>query len=224
MAKLIPTFLIFLCTIQIFSQNEDPKIRVFLDCNFCDNTYIRQNLNNVQFVRDQNFADVHLFFLRQTNGSGGRLYEVDFIGKNEFEDLTDKITFSTDSNMTNDDVRNRILDYIKLGLVAYWLEVGHTDVVTITVGEREGGSDEETADEVEDPWNYWVFQLNARGSIDGEQTRKQLREVRRNLSKDIDLLANQINILNTFLIPILLIILMFIIPRQLGIRKRKNKS
>ena len=57
-----------------------------------------------------------------------------------------------------------------------------------------------------------------------EQTRKQLREVRRNLSKDIDLLANQINILNTFLIPILLIILMFIIPRQLGIRKRKNKS
>ena len=33
-----------------------------------------------------------------------------------------------------------------------------------------------------------------------EQTRKQLREVRRNLSKDIDLLANQINILNTFLI------------------------
>ena len=57
-----------------------------------------------------------------------------------------------------------------------------------------------------------------------EQTRKQLREVRRNLSKDIDLLANQINILNTFLIPILFIILMFIIPRQLGIRKRKNKS
>ena len=57
-----------------------------------------------------------------------------------------------------------------------------------------------------------------------EQTRKQLREVRRNLSKDIDLLANQINILNTFLIPILLIILMFIIPGQLGIRKRKNKS
>ena len=56
-----------------------------------------------------------------------------------------------------------------------------------------------------------------------EKTRKQLREVRRNLSKDIDILANQINILNTFLIPILLIILMFIIPRQLGIKKRTNK-
>ena len=56
-----------------------------------------------------------------------------------------------------------------------------------------------------------------------EQTRKQLREVRRNLSKDIDLLANKINILNTFFIPILLILLMFFIPRQLGIRKRSSK-
>ncbi len=56
-----------------------------------------------------------------------------------------------------------------------------------------------------------------------ENTRKQLREVRRNLSKNIDRLANQINILNTFLIPVLLILLMFFIPRQLGIRKRKSR-
>lgn len=171
MTKLIPTVLLFLFTIQSYSQSADSNIRVFLDCDFCDNTYVRQNLSNVQFVRDQNFADVHLFFLRQTNGSGGRLYEVDFIGKNEFEELVDKISFSTDSNMTDDDVRNRILDFIKLGLVRYWLKAGHTDVVKIIVEEREG---EETVVEVKDPWDYWVFQLNSRGNIDGEQTRKQL--------------------------------------------------
>ena len=59
---------------------------------------------------------------------------------------------------------------------------------------------------------------------DLESTRKQLREVRRQLNKDIDDLANRINILNTFLLPILLIVLMFIVPRQLGIRKRKSRS
>lgn len=131
MTKLIPTVFLFLFTIQSYSQSADSNIRVFLDCDFCDNTYVRQNLSNVQFVRDQNFADVHLFFLRQTNGSGGRLYEVNFIGKNEFEELVDKISFSTDSNMTDDDVRNRILDFIKLGLVRYWLKAGHTDVVKL---------------------------------------------------------------------------------------------
>ena len=46
---------------------------------------------------------------------------------------------------------------------------------------------------------------------------------RDNSSEDIDRLANQINILNTFLIPLLLIILMFLIPRQLGIKKRVNR-
>ena len=60
--------------------------------------------------------------------------------------------------------------------------------------------------------------------LEVERKRQQLREVRRNLSKNIDRLANQINILNTFLIPILLILLMFIIPRQLGIKKRKSRA
>ena len=63
-----------------------------------------------------------------------------------------------------------------------------------------------------------VFQLEV------ESTRKQLREVRRNLSKDIDNLANKINIINTFFIPITLIVLMFIIPSYLGIRRRKGRS
>ena len=62
-----------------------------------------------------------------------------------------------------------------------------------------------------------LFQLEV------ERTRKELREVRRNLNKDIDALANKINVLNTFLIPILLIILMFFVPYQLGIRKRKSR-
>ena len=60
--------------------------------------------------------------------------------------------------------------------------------------------------------------------LEVERKRQQLREVRRNLSKNIDRLANQINILNTFLIPILLILLMFMIPRQLGIKKRKSRA
>jgi ABC-type uncharacterized transport system involved in gliding motility auxiliary subunit len=62
-----------------------------------------------------------------------------------------------------------------------------------------------------------LFQLEV------EKTRKELREVRRNLNKEIDALANNINVINTFLIPSLLIILMFFLPYQLGIRKRKNR-
>ena len=62
-----------------------------------------------------------------------------------------------------------------------------------------------------------LFQLEV------EKTRKELRDVRRNLNKEIDALANNINVINTFLIPFLLIILMFFLPYQLGIRKRKSR-
>src|SRR5665648_219402 len=45
------------------------------------------------------------------------------------------------------------------------------DVIKITVVDKEG---QEEVEEVEDPWNYWVFELNARGNIDGEQSKKRL--------------------------------------------------
>lgn len=88
MAKSALTFCCLLVASIAFSQ-ETNDLKIFLDCDSCDNTYIKQNLSQVDFVRDQNFADVHLFFTRQTNGSGGSEYVIDFIGKKEFKDVQD---------------------------------------------------------------------------------------------------------------------------------------
>ena len=131
------------------TQTEDLKI--YLDCRFCDNTFLKQNLGNVQFVRDQAQGDVHLFFLAQGTGSGGRRYDVDFIGKNSFKAINYKLSFTTNSNMTGDDVRKRILEYIKLGLVRFWIEKGTLEGVSVSaptpeieeeVVEQETDSDE----------------------------------------------------------------------------------
>tara|TARA_R110002012_G_scaffold312248_1_gene522564 strand:+ start:120863 stop:122098 length:1236 start_codon:yes stop_codon:yes gene_type:complete len=154
----------------IFSQDVKlDELKIYLDCNICDNTYIKQNLGNVQFVRDQNLGDVHLFFVTQQNGSGGRLYEIDFIGKNTFENIKYKLSFSTDTNMTNDDVRNQILDQLKLGLVRYWIEKGATDSVSVNVDSPENN---EQKLEENDPWDYWVFGLGANGYFNGQETNK----------------------------------------------------
>lgn len=144
----------------VFSQKAESNddLKIFLDCNVSDNTYMRQNLGNVQFVRDQNLSDVHLFFLTQPNGSGGRLYDINFIGKNEFETINYKLSFSTDSNMTRDDERQPILEYIKLGLVRYWIAKGTLKDVSVTAPSPENETEE--ADEI-NPWDYWVFQISA---------------------------------------------------------------
>lgn len=146
-------------------SNITEQLSIFLDCRVCDNEYLRQNLGNVQFVRDQFLGDVHVFFVTQRNGSGGRSYEVEFIGKKQFEAINYKLTFSTDANMTRDEVRQRVLKNLKLGLVRFWIAKGTTDDVTVSVPAPE---DEEDVEE-DDPWNYWLFQVGAGGFFDGQE-------------------------------------------------------
>ena len=163
-------FLLVCFTMPAFSQENSNDLKIFLDCNSCDITYIKQNLGNVEFVRDQTFADVHLFFTRQTNGSGGSEYVIDFIGKDQFKELQDQIKFSTDINMTDDDVRNKILKFIKIGLVRYWVKKGKTEHISVTVTAPE--ADESDKEATKDPWNYWVFGANVYGYFSGEETNK----------------------------------------------------
>ena len=162
----------FLFCAQIFAQTNNEDLKIFLDCGFCDNTYIRQNLDNVEFVRDQNFADVHLFFASQRNANGGRLYDVEFIGKNDFSEMNDKISFSTNTDMTNDDVRNVILKQLKLGLVRYWMKKGTAENVTVTIKSKTAEEEKEDSEAENDPWNYWVFRLGANGFFNGQEASK----------------------------------------------------
>jgi len=174
MSKFLFIFLLIGVTITHQStaqENTNEELKIYLDCNVCDNTFIKQNLGNVQFVRDQGQGDVHLFFLTQNNGSGGRLYEIDFIGKNTFEAINYKVSFSTDTNMTSDDVRKRILEYIKLGLVRYWIEKGTLEGVSVSAPTPEV-EEELNKTEVKDPWNYWVFRVGANGWFNGQESNK----------------------------------------------------
>ena len=174
MSKFLFIFLLISITITQQStaqENTNEELKIYLDCNVCDNTFIKQNLGNVQFVRDQGQGDVHLFFLTQNNGSGGRLYEIDFIGKNTFEAINYKVSFSTDTNMTSDDVRKRILEYIKLGLVRYWIEKGTLEGVSVSAPTPEV-EEELNKTEVKDPWNYWVFRVGANGWFNGQESNK----------------------------------------------------
>lgn len=150
-----------------FAQtNITDQISIFLDCRVCDNEYLRQNLGNTQFVRDQFLGDVHVFVVTQRNGSGGRSYEMEFIGKKEFEAINYKLTFSTDANMTRDEERQRVLKYLKLGLVRFWIANGTTDDVVVNVPIPEEAKDDVEED---DPWDYWLFQVGAGGFFDGQE-------------------------------------------------------
>ncbi len=170
MLKYITLVFTFLFFFNSHAQEDTTEqLRIFLDCNVCDHTYLKQNLGNVQFVRDQGLSDVHLFFVTQRNGSDGRSYDVEFIGKGDYEAIKYKLSFSTDSNMTRDDERKRVLENIKLGLVRFWIAKGTTGEVSVSVPTPEN---EEEKVEEKDPWNFWVFRVGANGFFNGQETNK----------------------------------------------------
>lgn len=174
MARIRGLFLVlfFAQTISVLGQSNEDKtessntLRIFVDCNYCDNTYFRQNINNVIFVRDRKLADVHLLFTSQQSGSGGSSERIQFLGLGIYKHISDILSYSIDVNMTADERRQLRLKYIELGLMRYRIEAGQVDQIDLSITENENA----IVQEEKDPWNAWVFSMNAGGRVNGQET------------------------------------------------------
>ena len=165
---------IFFMSTSSFSQenikdktNSSNNLKVYYDCQYCDVTFIKQNLNYVEFVRDQKYSDVHVLINSQANGSGGEGVMIQFIGQNELAKLTDTLKYSTNPNMTKDDERRIQLRYVELGLMRFFIEKGLESKIELSI--KKNITENEIVD---DPWDSWVFKLSASGWFKGQEAYK----------------------------------------------------
>ena len=57
---------------QVVGQEMVPgRLALFLDCNFCNESFIRQEMTYVDYVRDREVASVHVLVTQQEAGAGG---------------------------------------------------------------------------------------------------------------------------------------------------------
>ncbi len=155
--------LFFLISFYGQSTNNE-KLKIFYDCNTwgCEETYIKQNLPEVEFVRDRNYADVHILIVSEENGSGGQKYYLEFSGQNDFKDIQEKLDFSTGSDTTREQKREQLLKYLQLGLMKFWLKKGLADKISFKIESENNDKKEE-----KDQWNNWVFKLGLNGWFNG---------------------------------------------------------
>src|SRR5687767_547730 len=99
-----------------WSQNGYPdRLKVFIDCHTdCDMTFIRSEINIVDFLLDRQAADVHVLITDQNTGGGGDEYQLIFFGQNQFKHMTDTIKFINEPNATDFEERDMLIKYIKL--------------------------------------------------------------------------------------------------------------
>ena len=175
--KLIPrilTLLMLLTYIGSIAQDTTATsgLNLFVNCNFCDMTYIRNELNYLNHVRDQALSDVMVQVNRVQNASGGSTYELLFIGMDDFEALQQELELYTPPTFTSDEVRKGMVKRIELGLVPYLAQSGMIDQIEVRIDRPE---DEELPMQVvNDPWNFWIFEVYAEGEFEKETFDQQV--------------------------------------------------
>ncbi len=168
---LVAVLSLLACALPALSQMAAPDIetlkktapKVFIDCSQCDIEYIKTEITFVNYVRDRNEAQVHILITTQATGGGGKEYTIGFSGQHEFQGVDDTLKYFTNATQTFDEVRQGLVDTLKLGLMLY--------VARTPIGRRIAVSAAEPPkpEAVEDKWKLWVFSLSGDGYFSGEQ-------------------------------------------------------
>ena len=143
--------------------------RVFLDCNRCDDNYIRKEVTFVDYVRNREDADVHVLVTLQDTGGGGRQWTLKFIGLGEHQGGDQTLTYNSPQTATSDEVRAGFVEVFKRGLVRYALDTPIGQRLQVTL--KDTDTDEPVAG-ASDPWDFWVFEIDGNGDFNGEESAK----------------------------------------------------
>jgi hypothetical protein len=158
-----------------------PPLKVYLDCSDrdCDFNYLRQEIAYLDYVRDRKDAEVHVLVRTQNTGSGGRKYDLEYIGLGRFSGQDRTSTFTTSGTDTSDERRKEFARVFTLGLVPYLLSTPAAEYLGLQFDAPTQVSC--CTEAASDPWNYWIFRVGASTQFDGERSTKS-REFQGNLS------------------------------------------
>jgi len=151
--------------------------RIFFDCDGrdCNSQHYRTEIDWVDWVNDREVADVHLIVSSLSMGAGGREYQLDFIGREAQEDYADEMRYQSFSTDTDIERLDGLTEAISIGLLRFSTAAGFRGLVNISGASADGLMMPDRvvgADEVEDPWDLWVFRINANYNVDGESRRR----------------------------------------------------
>ncbi len=143
-------------------------LKVYLDCQRCDNDYIRTEITFVNYVRDRKEAQVHILVTSQRTASGGQEYTLDFIGQQEFAGKHDTLTYVSNQQDTDDIIRSGIVGTLKRGLMYYVAKTPLADQIEISFKQKLKPTD------VIDKWDSWVFRTSLNSYLNAEAKRNYL--------------------------------------------------
>ncbi len=145
-------------------------LRIFMDCQArCDTTFLRRDVDYVNFVRDRQDAQVHVLITDQKSGAG-TVFELAFFGQEDFLGVEQTLTFNSSRTETSDERRRAMSRILQFGLARFVLETPQGRYLRISHVAPESRTSERAALE-DDPWNSWVLSTEVRIDLENEDRR-----------------------------------------------------
>ena len=152
-------------------QMTDPP-DVYLDCRRCDFNYIRTELTFVNYVRDPELADIHVFVTDEGTAGGGREFQFTFIGRDRFRGIEYTMKHYVAPNTTAAEQRESINRFLTMGFASFMLQTPLGCNFTITYAEDTTTTTGNSINE--DPWNHWIVESYLGGiSLDLESNQRR---------------------------------------------------
>jgi hypothetical protein len=155
--------------VPVDSVQSAGKLRVFLDCNFCDFDFMRTEIGFVDYVRDRQDADVDILVTNQATGGGGTEYTLHFIGLRAMANLGDTLKYVSAPGESPDDLRHGLARIIKLGLLRYYAHQGQAARFDVSYNAPSAAA-QSAKSQAGDRWHLWVFRTNLSGYGSGEKS------------------------------------------------------
>ncbi|MFW6140386.1 MAG: hypothetical protein ACOC5S_03425 [Acidobacteriota bacterium] len=170
-------YLILFIFIPLKAQEKDLRStapNVFIDCNrrVCDLKYIKTEITFINYMHDRENADVHVLVTRQSTGSGGNEYTLNFIGLKEYKGRNSTLKYFSRSTDTESEVRKGFVNTLKQGLIPYVYDTPLSEYITVSY---EKPIAVKTPSLNPDKWNHWVFNFSLSGNMNLEDLSKQYR-------------------------------------------------
>jgi hypothetical protein len=182
--RLAPLALFLVCSLaaSVFAQDAetvappDPAssvlIKVYLDCRSCDMTFLRQEIQYLNYVTDPHVADVHVLVTTRTTAGDGREYTIQYIGQGRFAGRNQKIVYASSGTDTDDERRHGFARVFGLGLTGYLVQTPMLDHLSL---DFQDGEHPQATEPGQDPWNFWIFRLSGSAQVNAERASQSRR-------------------------------------------------
>jgi hypothetical protein len=141
----------------------------------CDTNHFRREITFVNWVRRREDAHLHLI-LTYASAASGTEYKFDFIGLGIFEGQDDQLTWTSSAVNTREEIITGITRTMALGFVHYAQQLGLAEQLRVEFEAADEIQEARQARNVQspedDPWDFWVFRINGRADLTGEDKRK----------------------------------------------------